>query len=122
VVAVSFDAWWRGYDAERNCHEFWRVIAIEESQLPVRDEVRGACEILGLDPLYVANEGKLIGIVAPEVADRMVAQMRQHPLGQEARIIGEVQAEPQGLVILMTTFGGTRIIDMLVGEQLPRIC
>jgi hydrogenase expression/formation protein HypE len=97
-------------------------IAIEERELPVHDEVRGACEILGLDPLYVANEGKLIGIVAPQVADRMVAQMRQHPLGQEARVIGEVQAEPNGIVMLKTSFGGTRIVDMLVGEQLPRIC
>jgi hydrogenase expression/formation protein HypE len=97
-------------------------IAIEERELPVHDEVRGACEILGLDPLYVANEGKLVGIVAPQVADRMVAQMRQHPLGQEARVIGEVQAEPNGIVMLKTSFGGTRIVDMLVGEQLPRIC
>jgi hydrogenase expression/formation protein HypE len=84
--------------------------------------VRGACEILGLDPLYVANEGKLIAIVAAEVADRMVDKMRQHPLGREARIIGEVQAEPRGIVMLKTAFGGTRIVDMLVGEQLPRIC
>jgi hydrogenase expression/formation protein HypE len=97
-------------------------IAIEERHIPVRDEVRGACEILGLDPLYVANEGKLIAIVAAEVADRMVDKMRQHPLGREARIIGEVQAEPRGIVMLKTAFGGTRIVDMLVGEQLPRIC
>jgi hydrogenase expression/formation protein HypE len=97
-------------------------IALEESQIPVRDEVRGACEILGLDPLYVANEGKLVGIVAAPVAERLVEQMHQHPLGREARIIGEVQAEPQGIVILKTAFGGTRIVDMLVGEQLPRIC
>jgi hydrogenase expression/formation protein HypE len=97
-------------------------IAIEECYIPVRDEVRGACEILGLDPLYVANEGKLIAIVAAEVADRMVDKMRQHPLGREARMIGEVQAEPPGIVMLKTAFGGTRIVDMLVGEQLPRIC
>lgn len=97
-------------------------IAIEESCLPVGDEVRGACEILGLDPLYIANEGKLVAVVAAEVADRLVERMRQNPLGQQARIIGEVRAEPKGIVILNTVFGGTRIIDMLVGEQLPRIC
>jgi len=97
-------------------------IAIEESQIPVCDEVRGACEILGLDPLYVANEGKLVAVVAAEVADQIVERMRQNPLGQQARIIGEVRAEPKGIVVLNTVFGGTRIVDMLVGEQLPRIC
>lgn len=97
-------------------------IAIDERQIPVRDEVRGACEILGLDPLYVANEGKLVAIVAAPVADRIITQMQQHPLGRQACIIGEVQPEPPGMVILRTAFGGTRIVDMLVGEQLPRIC
>jgi hydrogenase expression/formation protein HypE len=97
-------------------------IAIEESQIPVGDQVRGACEILGLDPLYVANEGKLVAVVAAEMADQFVEQMRQNPLGRQARIIGEVSVEPQGIVILNTAFGGTRIVDMLAGEQLPRIC
>ena len=97
-------------------------MALEESQILVRDEVRGACELLGLDPLYVANEGRLVAIVPAAVAERMVEQMQHHPLGREARIIGEVQAAPPGIVILKTAFGGTRIVDMLVGEQLPRIC
>lgn len=97
-------------------------IAIEESHIPVHEQVRGACEILGLDPLYVANEGKLIAVVAADVADQMLERMRRNPLGRQACIIGEVKAEPPGIVTLKTTFGGTRIVDMLVGEQLPRIC
>ncbi len=97
-------------------------IEIQEDRIPVREEVHGACEILGLDPLYVANEGKLIAIVAAEVADRVVARMREHAYGRDAGIIGEVKAEPQGIVAMRTGFGGTRIVDMLVGEQLPRIC
>jgi hydrogenase expression/formation protein HypE len=97
-------------------------LQIEEARLPVREEVKGACEILGLDPLYVANEGKLVALVAPEVAEALVARMRAHPQGREARIIGEAKAEPPGIVVLRTAFGGTRIVDLLVGEQLPRIC
>ena len=97
-------------------------LKIEERALPVRDEVKGACEILGLDPLYIGNEGKLVAVVAAEVADQIVERMRQHPLGREAHVIGEAQAEPPGIVVLKTGFGGTRIMDMLVGEQLPRIC
>ncbi len=97
-------------------------LKIDERALPVRDEVKGACEILGLDPLYIGNEGKLVALVAAEVADRIVERMRQHPLGREARVIGEAQAEPPGIVVLKTGFGGTRIVDMLAGEQLPRIC
>jgi len=88
----------------------------------VREEVRGACEILGLDPLYVANEGKLVAVVAPDVADALVARMRQNAYGRDACVIGEVRAEPQGIVAMRTGFGGTRIVDMLAGEQLPRIC
>jgi hydrogenase expression/formation protein HypE len=88
----------------------------------VRDEVHGACEILGLDPLYVANEGKLIAIVAGDVADSLVARMRECQLGRQACVIGEVIAEPEGIVSMVTGFGGTRIVDMLAGEQLPRIC
>ncbi len=97
-------------------------IEILENSLPVREEVKGACELLGLDPLYVANEGKLIAIVAAEVAEPLIARMQQHPYGRAACIIGEVKAEPQGIVAMRTGFGGTRIVDMLVGEQLPRIC
>lgn len=95
---------------------------LQESDIPVRDTVRGACEILGLDPLYVANEGKLVAIVPAEIADAMVERLRQNVLGREARIIGEVTAEHPGMVLMKTEIGGTRILDMLFGEQLPRIC
>ena len=88
----------------------------------MREEVKGACEILGLDPLYVANEGKLVAVVSAGVADRVVARMREHAYGRDAGVIGEVKAEPRGIVAMRTGFGGTRIVDMLVGEQLPRIC
>lgn len=97
-------------------------IEIKEELIPVREAVRGACEILGLDPLYVANEGKLVAVVAAEVAERVVARMRRHPYGVDARVIGEVKPEPQGIVLMRTAFGGNRIVDTLVGEQLPRIC
>ena len=97
-------------------------IEIDEALIPVREEAKGACEILGLDPLYVANEGKLIAVVSPEIAERLVDRMRQTRYGEAACIIGEVKAEPQGIVAMLTGFGGTRIVDMLVGEQLPRIC
>lgn len=97
-------------------------IEIEEDQIPVREEVKGACEILGLDPLYVANEGKLVAIVGSEIAGPLVARMRQHRYGESACVIGEVKDDPAGIVSMRTGFGGTRIVDMLVGEQLPRIC
>jgi hydrogenase expression/formation protein HypE len=97
-------------------------IEIEEDRIPVREEVKGACEILGLDPLYVANEGKLVAIVAADVAEPLVARMRQNQYGEGACIIGSVKTEPGGIVSMRTGFGGTRIVDMLVGEQLPRIC
>ena len=97
-------------------------IEIREDLIPVREEVRGACEILGLDPLYVANEGKLVAVVSAEVADAVVARMRENLYGRDACVIGEVRPEPQGIVAMRTGFGGTRIVDMLVGEQLPRIC
>jgi hydrogenase expression/formation protein HypE len=97
-------------------------IQIEEDRIPVREEVHGACEILGLDPLYVANEGKLIAIVAPEVANQIVERMKSNRYGTESCIIGEVKTEPRGIVSMVTGFGGTRIVDMLAGEQLPRIC
>jgi hydrogenase expression/formation protein HypE len=97
-------------------------IEINEKAIPVRETVRGACELLGLDPLYVANEGKLIAIVAPEDADRVVDRMREHPLGRDACVIGHVVAEHAGMVLMKTEIGGTRMVDVLFGEQLPRIC
>jgi hydrogenase expression/formation protein HypE len=97
-------------------------VRIDEAALPVMDEVRGACEILGLDPLYVANEGKLLAFVAPDAADRALARMRAHPLGQHATVIGEVVAAHPGRVIQRSRIGGERIVEMLTGEQLPRIC
>ncbi len=97
-------------------------IALEERAILVHDEVRGACEMLGLDPLYVANEGKLVAIVAAEAADAVLAAMRRHPLGLNANIIGAVVEDRQHLVIMRTPLGTTRIVDMLAGDQLPRIC
>ncbi len=95
---------------------------IEEAKIPVRAEVAAACELLGLDPLYVANEGKLVAIVAPGAGDALLAAMRGHPLGREAAIIGQVTADNQSFVQMTTAFGGGRIVDWLAGEQLPRIC
>ncbi|NJK78704.1 MAG: hydrogenase expression/formation protein HypE [Chloroflexaceae bacterium] len=95
---------------------------LHETQIPIAEEVRGACEILGLDPLYVANEGKCLLIVAPTVADTVLATLRQHPLGHNAAIIGEVVADMPGKVLLRSRIGGMRVVDMLSGEQLPRIC
>lgn len=97
-------------------------IALDEHAIPVRSGVRGACEILGLDPLTIANEGKLLAIVSPEMTDTALSVMHAHPLGREAAIIGSVQAEPPGLVFLRTDIGGMRVLDMLVGDPLPRIC
>ena len=93
-----------------------------ETAIPVPEEVRGACEILGLDPLYVANEGKCVAVVAPESAGAALAAMRAHPLGREAMDIGEVTADHPGQVLLKSRVGGVRVVDMLSGEQLPRIC
>jgi hydrogenase expression/formation protein HypE len=97
-------------------------IVVREDAIPVSTPVRGACELLGLDPLYVANEGKLAAFCAPEDAGRLLAAMRAHPLGREAAIIGEVIDDPDGFVQMHTSFGGNRIVDWLAGEQLPRIC
>jgi len=97
-------------------------ILVEEKKIPVHDEVRGACELLGLDPLYVANEGKLVAIVAPEAAGSVLAAMRRNPFGAEAVIIGVVGQDHPGLVTMRTAFGSTRIVDLLPGDQLPRIC
>ncbi|MDP9291131.1 MAG: hydrogenase expression/formation protein HypE [Verrucomicrobiota bacterium] len=95
---------------------------LNEAQIPISEEVKGACEILGLDPLYVANEGKLLAIVASADGDRILAAMRAHPLGKDAAIIGEVTVEHPRFVMMKTRVGGTRVVDMLSGEQLPRIC
>ncbi|MDQ7074163.1 MAG: hydrogenase expression/formation protein HypE [Gammaproteobacteria bacterium] len=98
------------------------AIRLNETAIPIRQEVRGMCEILGLDPLYLANEGKVIAIVPAKHAEAVLATMQQHPAGQKSAIIGDVLATPAERVILKTSFGGERIVDMLVGEQLPRIC
>jgi hydrogenase expression/formation protein HypE len=95
---------------------------IDEAQIPVLPEVEAACELLGLDPLYIANEGKLIAICAPEVADTLLAAMRDHPLGRRAARIGTVTEDPHHFVQMRTRFGGRRVVDWLTGEQLPRIC
>ncbi len=97
-------------------------VVVEESRVPVRPEVIGAGEILGIDPLYVANEGKLVAFVAPEHADAALAALRALPAGSDAAIVGEVRDEPRGRVLGRTAFGGHRLIDMLVGDPLPRIC
>jgi hydrogenase expression/formation protein HypE len=97
-------------------------VVLDEKALPVREQVAAACEILGIDPLYVANEGKLIAIVAADRADEALASLRTHPLGAGACIAGVVEAEPESLVLLQTAFGGSRVVDMLVGDPLPRIC
>ena len=90
--------------------------------MPVQAQVGAACEFLGLDPLYVANEGKLVAICAPQDADRLLQTLRDHPLGRNAALIGEVVADPHHFVQMRTRFGGQRIVDWLTGDQLPRIC
>jgi hydrogenase expression/formation protein HypE len=97
-------------------------IEIDEGAIPVREAVRGACELLGLDPLYVANEGKLVAVVAPEAAEAALGAMEAHEYGSEAAIIGRVTGEHRGRVVLRTALGARRVVDMMVGEQLPRIC
>jgi len=98
------------------------AVVVDESRVPVRPEVNGACELLGLDPLYVACEGRFVAVVDGSQADDALAAVRSHPLGEGAEVIGRVKAEPESLVLLETAFGGTRIVDMLVGDPLPRIC
>jgi hydrogenase expression/formation protein HypE len=103
-------------------HQSGVGMILEEDAIPVRGEVAAACELLGLDPLYVANEGKLVAICAPEDAETLLNVMRRHPLGSDAAIIGTVREDDHRFVQLETTFGGKRIVDWLAGEQLPRIC
>ncbi len=95
---------------------------LQEKAIPVLPQVAGACEMLGLDPLYIANEGKLIGIIAPDAADAVLTAMRSHPLGQRAACIGIVTEDPHSFVQMTTAFGGRRVVDWLSGEPLPRIC
>ncbi len=108
------------------CNELARdadvTVVLDEPALPVEPTVMGACDLLGIDPLYVANEGKLVAVVAPGEVSAAIEALRGHPLGRDAAEIGEIQADPPGIVVLRTTFGGTRIVDMLVGDPLPRIC
>ncbi|HSE60207.1 MAG TPA: hydrogenase expression/formation protein HypE [Nitrospiraceae bacterium] len=98
------------------------AIHLTESEIPVHESVRGACEILGLDPLYLANEGKLIAVVPRDRADVVLEAMRRHPAGRGSAIVGEVKDSPKGAVLMATAFGGMRVVDTLVGDQLPRIC
>jgi hydrogenase expression/formation protein HypE len=108
------------------CNELARdanlAVVLDERLLPVDPAVAGACDLLGIDPLYVANEGKIVAVVAPEEADAGLAALRSLPLGAGAVRIGEIRDVPEGIVVLLTSFGGTRIVDMLVGDPLPRIC
>ncbi|CCW13569.1 MULTISPECIES: hydrogenase expression/formation protein HypE [Rhodococcus] len=98
------------------------AVVLDEAALPIRPTVTGACDMLGIDPLYVANEGKFVAVVAPDEADAALAALRACPGGGDAAEIGEILAEPEGIVALRTAFGGSRIVDMLVGDPLPRIC
>jgi hydrogenase expression/formation protein HypE len=108
------------------CNELARAtnlaVILDEAALPIDPAVNGACDLLGIDPLYVANEGKLVAVVPAAEADAALAAMQAHPHGERAARIGEVRDDPPGVVVLLTTFGGTRIVDMLVGDPLPRIC
>jgi hydrogenase expression/formation protein HypE len=108
------------------CNEVARAagvaVVVEEEAVPVRPDVRGACELLGIDPLYVACEGRLVAVVDGDQVDAAMAALRSHPLGEGAAVIGRVRDDPPGLVLLKTSFGGTRIVDLLVGDPLPRIC
>jgi hydrogenase expression/formation protein HypE len=95
---------------------------LQEATIPVLPQVAGACEMLGLDPLYIANEGKLLAVVAPEALDAVLAAMRAHPLGANAACVGRVTEDPNHFVQMTTRFGGRRVVDWLSGEPLPRIC
>ena len=97
-------------------------VLVSEDDIPVRTEVRGASELLGIDPMYVACEGRLVAVVDGAAAGDALAALRAHPLGEQAAVIGHVTADPPGIVQLKTAFGGTRIVDLLVGDPLPRIC
>jgi hydrogenase expression/formation protein HypE len=108
------------------CNELARdsnlTVVLDVAELPIKPAVGAACELLGIDPLYVANEGKLVAVVPPGEAESALAALRAHPTGRDAVVIGRIRTEPPGIVVLVTAFGGTRIVDMLVGDPLPRIC
>lgn len=108
------------------CNELARdadlTVVLDEESLPIQPAVAAACELLGIDPLYVANEGKLVAVVPPNQAEAALGALRANPFGSGAARVGEVHAEPPGIVVLRTSMGGTRIVDMLVGDPLPRIC
>jgi hydrogenase expression/formation protein HypE len=97
-------------------------ILLAEDKIPIRDEVRGACELLGLDPLHIANEGQFLAVIAPELAGAALAALNRMPGGEGAALIGDVSEQPAGTVIVTTLYGGSRVVDMLVGDPLPRIC
>jgi hydrogenase expression/formation protein HypE len=97
-------------------------VALFEDRLPVHDGVRGACELLGLDPLHIANEGKFLAVVSAEYASRALDAVKAAPGGSEAAIVGEIREQPARTVLTVASYGGTRIVDMLVGDPLPRIC
>src|SRR5262249_29998036 len=97
-------------------------VEVVESTIPMHPEVKGMCEILGLDPLYLANEGKIACIVAPEAVDAALSSLTRHPLGTTASVIGRIVDDHPGRVVMETIFGAKRVVDMLVGDQLPRIC
>jgi hydrogenase expression/formation protein HypE len=97
-------------------------IVLYEEKIPVRDSVRGACELLGLDPLHIANEGQFLAVVASEQVDAALHALRATSGGEEAQVIGEVREQPESAVLVTTLYGGSRIVDMLVGDPLPRIC
>ena len=129
LAAAPSTRWMR--DATRGgvgtvCNELAKgrpfAVILDEQALPVQPQVLGASDMLGIDPLYIANEGKFVAIVAAEEADAAIAAMREHPQGANATVVGEIVPEPQGIVALRTSFGGSRIVDMLVGDPLPRIC
>jgi hydrogenase expression/formation protein HypE len=98
------------------------AVLLSEEKIPIRDTVRGACELLGLDPLHIANEGQFLAVVAPEYADAALDALHQTPGGHHAVMIGEIGEQPAGAVLVTTLYGGSRVVDMLVGDPLPRIC
>jgi len=129
LAAAPSTRWLR--DATRGglgtvCNELARdselTVVLDEASLPLQPAVAAACELLGIDPLYVANEGAFVAIVAPDEADAALAALTAHPVGRAACRIGQIRSDPPGIVVLVTPFGGTRIVDMLVGDPLPRIC
>jgi len=129
LAAAPSTRWMR--DATRGgvgtvCNELVKdapfAVVLDEASLPIEPQVLGACDMLGIDPLYVANEGKFVAVVAPDEADAAVAAIRKHPQGDRATVVGEIMPQPNGIVALRTSFGGSRIVDMLVGDPLPRIC